>query len=209
MSTVAVVDAQLSPVQQRNLEREWGCKVIDRTGLILDIFGERAATREGIAAGGVGASGVSAEPAGAILDPPRAAAWRVRVSRRAGRDADRGGPAVDWRSYRAAEARAGAGAAHPRAASDGAAAECRIPIIGAGGLHQCGQVDAVQCADRGRTSSRSDQLFATLDPTMRGLRLPVRTAGSSCPIRWGSSAICRPSWWRRSAPRSRRWRKRT
>ncbi len=44
---VAVVDAQLSPVQQRNLEKAWGCKVIDRTGLILDIFGERAATREG------------------------------------------------------------------------------------------------------------------------------------------------------------------
>jgi GTP-binding protein HflX len=34
-------------VQQRNLEKEWGCKVIDRTGLILDIFGERATTREG------------------------------------------------------------------------------------------------------------------------------------------------------------------
>lgn len=45
--TVAVVDAQLSPVQQRNLERAWDCKVIDRTGLILDIFGERARTREG------------------------------------------------------------------------------------------------------------------------------------------------------------------
>src|SRR5215472_7001864 len=44
---VAVVDAALSPVQQRNLERTWGCKVIDRTGLILDIFGERAATKEG------------------------------------------------------------------------------------------------------------------------------------------------------------------
>ncbi len=36
-----------APAQQRNLERAWGCKVIDRTGLILDIFGERAATREG------------------------------------------------------------------------------------------------------------------------------------------------------------------
>ena len=44
---VAIVDAQLSPVQQRNLERAWKCKVIDRTGLILDIFGERAVTREG------------------------------------------------------------------------------------------------------------------------------------------------------------------
>ncbi len=44
---VAVVDGQLSPVQQRNLERAWKCKVIDRTGLILEIFGERARTREG------------------------------------------------------------------------------------------------------------------------------------------------------------------
>ncbi len=44
---VTVIDAILSPVQQRNLERGLGCKVIDRTGLILDIFGERARTREG------------------------------------------------------------------------------------------------------------------------------------------------------------------
>ena len=44
---VAIVDAGLTPVQQRNLERAWDCKVIDRTGLILEIFGERARTREG------------------------------------------------------------------------------------------------------------------------------------------------------------------
>src|SRR5690606_20654719 len=42
------VDTNLSPVQQRNLEKSWKAKVIDRTGLILDIFGERAATREGV-----------------------------------------------------------------------------------------------------------------------------------------------------------------
>jgi GTP-binding protein HflX len=44
---LVVVDAALTPVQQRNLERAWNCKVIDRTGLILEIFGERARTREG------------------------------------------------------------------------------------------------------------------------------------------------------------------
>ena len=44
---LVVVDAPLSPVQQRNLERAWDCKVIDRTGLILEIFGARARTREG------------------------------------------------------------------------------------------------------------------------------------------------------------------
>jgi GTP-binding protein HflX len=42
-----IVDAALTPVQQKNLEQESGCKVIDRTGLILEIFGERAATAEG------------------------------------------------------------------------------------------------------------------------------------------------------------------
>ncbi|QBX37502.1 GTPase HflX [Brevundimonas sp. S30B] len=42
-----VVDDQLTPVQQRNLEKAWDCKVIDRTGLILEIFGRRARTKEG------------------------------------------------------------------------------------------------------------------------------------------------------------------
>ena len=46
-ATLVVVDAALTPVQQKTLEDETGCKVIDRTGLILEIFGERAATAEG------------------------------------------------------------------------------------------------------------------------------------------------------------------
>jgi GTP-binding protein HflX len=45
--TVAVIDGALSPVQQRNLEKRLGLKVIDRTGLILEIFGLRARTKEG------------------------------------------------------------------------------------------------------------------------------------------------------------------
>ena len=44
---VIVVNAALTPIQQRNLERRWHCKVIDRTGLILEIFASRARTREG------------------------------------------------------------------------------------------------------------------------------------------------------------------
>ena len=44
---LVVMDCALGPVQQRNLEKEWGAKVIDRTGLILEIFGRRARTREG------------------------------------------------------------------------------------------------------------------------------------------------------------------
>jgi GTP-binding protein HflX len=44
---VVVMDCALSPVQQRNLEKAWNAKVLDRTGLILEIFGRRARTREG------------------------------------------------------------------------------------------------------------------------------------------------------------------
>jgi GTP-binding protein HflX len=44
---LVIVDHPLTPVQQRNLEKEWGAKVIDRTGLILEIFGRRACTKEG------------------------------------------------------------------------------------------------------------------------------------------------------------------
>jgi GTP-binding protein HflX len=46
-ASVVVMDCPVSPVQQRNLEKAWGAKVIDRTGLILEIFGRRARTREG------------------------------------------------------------------------------------------------------------------------------------------------------------------
>ena len=44
---LVIVDHQVSPVQQRNLEKAWNAKVLDRTGLILEIFGARARTREG------------------------------------------------------------------------------------------------------------------------------------------------------------------
>ncbi len=44
---LVIVDAALTPIQQRNLERAWRCKVIDRTGVILEIFGARARTKEG------------------------------------------------------------------------------------------------------------------------------------------------------------------
>ncbi|MCB2134400.1 MAG: GTPase HflX, partial [Rhodobacteraceae bacterium] len=45
---LVLVDGPVSPVQQRNLEREWKVKLLDRTGLILEIFADRARTREGV-----------------------------------------------------------------------------------------------------------------------------------------------------------------
>ena len=44
---VVIIDDALTPVQQRNLEKAWSAKVMDRTGLILEIFARRARTREG------------------------------------------------------------------------------------------------------------------------------------------------------------------
>jgi GTP-binding protein HflX len=43
-----LIDGPVTPVQQRNLEKAWGCKLLDRTGLILEIFADRARTREGV-----------------------------------------------------------------------------------------------------------------------------------------------------------------
>ena len=43
-----MINASVTPVQQRNLEKEWNVKLLDRTGLILEIFSDRAATREGV-----------------------------------------------------------------------------------------------------------------------------------------------------------------
>ncbi len=59
-----IVDSALTPVQQKNLEEESGAKVIDRTGLILEIFGERAATAEGRLAGRARPSRLSGRAAG-------------------------------------------------------------------------------------------------------------------------------------------------
>ncbi|MEL6782489.1 MAG: GTPase HflX, partial [Pseudomonadota bacterium] len=45
---LVLIDGPVTPVQQRNLERKWKVKLLDRTGLILEIFSDRAATREGV-----------------------------------------------------------------------------------------------------------------------------------------------------------------
>ena len=76
--SVVVVDAMLTPVQQRNLETAWKAKVIDRTGLILDIRRPRPHPG-GHAAGRARASGIPALAAGALLDPFGAPARRLRL----------------------------------------------------------------------------------------------------------------------------------
>ena len=66
---LVIMDCALSPVQQRNLEKAFDCKVIDRTGLILEIFGRRALTREGTLQVELAHLNLSEIAAGALLDP--------------------------------------------------------------------------------------------------------------------------------------------
>jgi len=67
---LVLVDGPVTPVQQRNLEKAWNVKLLDRTGLILEIFSDRAATREGVLAGRDGSIELSAYAFGPRLDPP-------------------------------------------------------------------------------------------------------------------------------------------
>ncbi len=130
-----VVDAALTPTQQRNLERAVDLKVIDRTGLILEIFGERARTREGRAAGGTGSPQLSTIPPGSVLDPPRSGNAAVR---------GHGGPGesqieldrrmIDDRIVQL-EKGAGKGSPDPRTAPEDLARNA-IPGCRAGRLHQ-------------------------------------------------------------------------
>ena len=99
---VVVVNAALTPVQQRNLETAWGAKVIDRTGLILDIFGARARTREGTLQVELAHLEYQRSRLVRSWTHLRAPARRFRLPRRSGRDADRGGPPPDRRPYLAA-----------------------------------------------------------------------------------------------------------
>ena len=203
---LVIIDGPLSPVQQRNLEKAWKAKVLDRTGLILEIFGDRAQTREGVLQ--VELAHLSYQKSRLVrsLDPPRAAARRLRLPRRPRRDADRGRPPRARRAHPADQAGAGQGGADPRAAPQGAAAGA-VSGGGAGRLHQRRQVDAVQPADRLRRAGQGHALRHAR-PDHAGDCAAGRAQGDPRRTRWGSSRTCRRSWWRRSAPRSRRcWRR--
>ncbi len=167
---VAIVDATLSPVQQRNLERAWACKVIDRTGLILDIFGERAATREG-----------TLQVELAHLDYQRSRLVRswTHLERQRGGFGFLGGPGetqieADRRLIgerivklkRELEQ-----VRRTRGLHRAARGRVPYPIVALVGYTNAGKSSLFN-ALTGAEVVAKDQLFATLDPTMRGLRLP-------------------------------------
>ena len=97
---VVIVNAALSPVQQRNLERAWNAKVLDRTALILEIFGERARTREGRLQVELAHLTYQRSRLVRSLDASGAPARRLRLSRRPRRNPDRNRPPPDRRAHR-------------------------------------------------------------------------------------------------------------
>ena len=168
--SLAVVDSALSPVQQRTLEKAWGCKVIDRTGLILEIFGARARTREGA---------LQVELAHLDYQRTRLVRSWTHLERQRGGFGFLGGPGesqleIDRRliAERMAKIRRELEQVRrTRGLHRAARKRVPYPIVALVGYTNAGKSTLFN-ALTGAEVLAKDQLFATLDPTMRGLALP-------------------------------------
>jgi GTP-binding protein HflX len=168
--TVAIMDATVTPVQQRNLERAWGCKVIDRTGLILDIFGERAATREGT---------LQVELAHLEYQRSRLVRSWTHLERQRGGFGFLGGPGetqieadrrlIGERIVRLKKQLEQV--RRTRGLQRFNRQRVPFPVVALVGYTNAGKSTLFNALTGAEVVAR-DQLFATLDPTMRGLRLP-------------------------------------
>ena len=167
---LVIVDGVLTPVQQRNLERAWGCKVIDRTALILEIFGARARTREGR---------LQVELAALRYQRSRLVRSWTHLERQRGGLGFVGGPGetqieADRRQIRTRIGRLERALdAVKRTRSLHRAARQRVPypVIALVGYTNAGKTTLFNRLT-GASADARDQLFATLDPTMRGVVLP-------------------------------------
>ncbi|MEZ5905868.1 MAG: GTPase HflX [Geminicoccaceae bacterium] len=169
-ATLVVVDGSLSPIQQRNLERAWKCKVIDRTGLILEIFGERARTREGV---------LQVELAALTYQRSRLVRSWTHLERQRGGAGFMGGPGerqieldrrrIDERIT--ALKRELAQVTRTRGLHRAARQRVPYPIVALVGYTNAGKSTLFNRLT-GAEVLAEDKLFATLDPTMRVVRLP-------------------------------------
>ncbi|MBL6934748.1 MAG: GTPase HflX [Alphaproteobacteria bacterium] len=167
---IVIVDAVLSPIQQRNLERAWSCKVIDRTGLILEIFGERARSREGV---------LQVELAALSYQKSRLVRSWTHLERQRGGYGFMGGPGE--RQIESDRRQIGERITRlkreledvKRTRSLHRAARSRVPypVIALVGYTNAGKSTLFNRLTEAEVFAE-DQLFATLDPTMRGLTLP-------------------------------------
>jgi GTPase len=167
---LVVVDAPLSPVQQRNLERRWQAKVIDRTGLILEIFGERARTHEGR---------LQVELAALSYQRSRLVRSWTHLERQRGGFGFLGGPGesqleIDRRliGERIARLRRELDdVKRTRALHREARRRVPYPVVALVGYTNAGKSTLFNRLTRSAVGAE-DMLFATLDPTMRRLDLP-------------------------------------
>ena len=167
---VVIVDTALTPVQQRNLERDWNVKVIDRTGLILEIFGARAQTREGR---------LQVELAHLNYQRSRLVRSWTHLERQRGGMGFLGGPGetqieTDRRliSERIARlTRELDQVKRTREAHRKGRRKTPFPIVAFVGYTNAGKSTLFNRLTNA-TVYADDLLFATLDPTMRGLELP-------------------------------------
>jgi GTPase len=172
-ATLVVMDCAVSPVQQRNLEKAWNAKVLDRTGLILEIFGRRAHTREGA---------LQVELAHLNYQKSRLVRSWTHLERQRGGFGFLGGPGetqleADRRLIQERIARIEReleGVKRTRKLHRESRKRVPYPIAALVGYTNAGKSTLFNRMTRADVLS-ADMLFATLDPTLRAVDLPHGT----------------------------------
>jgi GTP-binding protein HflX len=167
---LVVMDCALSPVQHRNLERAFGCKVIDRTGLILEIFGRRARTAEGA---------LQVELAHLAYQRSRLVRSWTHLERQRGGFGFLGGPGetqieADRRLIQERMIRLEReldGVKQTRALHRASRSDVPYPTVALVGYTNAGKSTLFNRLTSAKVMA-ADMLFATLDPTMRLIKLP-------------------------------------
>ena len=167
---LVLVDGPVSPVQQRNLEKLWGVKLLDRTGLILEIFADRARTREGV---------LQVELAALSYQRTRLVRAWTHLERQRGGLGFVGGPGetqieADRRAIDEAITRIRrqlSKVVKTRELHRAARAKVPFPVVALVGYTNAGKSTLFNRMT-GADVLAKDMLFATLDPTMRAISLP-------------------------------------
>ncbi|MCK0166577.1 GTPase HflX [Jannaschia sp. S6380] len=167
---LVLIDGAVTPVQQRNLEKAWKVKLLDRTGLILEIFADRAATREGV---------LQVELAALSYQRTRLVRAWTHLERQRGGLGFVGGPGetqieADRRAIdeQMTKLRRQLGkVAKTRELHRAARAKVPYPVVALVGYTNAGKSTLFNRLT-GADVMAKDMLFATLDPTMRAVELP-------------------------------------